>query len=198
MELIKVIILLIGLGNPGAQYTFNRHNIGFMALDAIANHYDFPAFTQKFDGEITEKKFGATKVILFKPMTYMNRSGGPASQLMRFYKILPEQVYVIHDELDLVPGKFKLKKGGGDGGHNGIKSLDACIGKNYWRIRLGIGRPAYSGQVSSYVLGDFGKEDEAWLSSLLTALGSSLENLLHKDHAFWQTKVYEEMRELGG
>ena len=190
------VVLLVGLGNPGQQYSLNRHNIGFMAIDAIAQQYDFPSFRKKYDSEFSEKTVAGVKVILLKPQTFMNLSGKSVSQVMQFYKLKPNQVYVIHDDLDLEPGKIRIKTGGGNGGHNGLKSIDGMIGAAYHRLRLGIGRPLLRGQVSSYVLSNFETADEEWLVPLLTSISVNLEVLLQKPATDWQNKVYTTMQKL--
>ena len=186
--------LLVGLGNLGEKYTLNRHNIGFMAVDAIAAAYHFPAFKIKFSATISEGIIGSHKVILCKPMTYMNLSGQSVGELMRFYKIPPAQVYVVHDDLDLEPGKVKLKIGGGNGGHNGLKSLDQHIGKEYWRVRLGIGHPGHRDAVSSYVLGNFSKSDQAWLCPVLSAIRDYADCLFGADPGVWLSQIAQSLR----
>jgi len=179
--------VLCGLGNPGASYSCNRHNIGFMVIDFIAKSYNLSS-KKKFNAELYEGKIGDNKIILFKPMTYMNLSGSPVSQLLSFYKIKPEQLYVIHDELDLEFSRVKVKKGGGSSGHNGLKSIDSNIGKEYWRVRFGIGRPARPEMVSSYVLSDFNSQEQAALESEINKLSSMLPELLGKDAGKWLSK----------
>ena len=146
------MLLCVGLGNPGQQYLMTRHNIGFMAIDAIGCSYDFPSFKKKFQGEYSEHKINDTAVGLLKPQTFMNLSGASVQSAMAFYKLKSEQVIVIHDDLDLVPGQIKVKLGGGAGGHNGLKSIDQSIGNNYWRLRLGIGHPGDRHLVTPHVL----------------------------------------------
>jgi PTH1 family peptidyl-tRNA hydrolase len=190
--------VLVGLGNPGEKYALNRHNIGFMAIDSIAATYNFPLFKSKFSASLSEGKIGDHKVILCKPMTYMNLSGQPVGDLIRFYKVSPERVYVIHDDLDLETGKVKLKLGGGSGGHNGLKSLDQNIGKEYWRVRLGIGHPGRSPNredlVTHYVLSNFSRNDEDWLISVLRAVTEEADTLFGSDPGVWLTKISENLR----
>lgn len=190
--------VLVGLGNPGAKYALNRHNIGFMAVDAIAATYKFPPFKAKFSASLSEGTIGDHKVILCKPMTYMNLSGQPVGDLIRFYKIPPGCVYVIHDDLDLEPGKIKVKLGGGNGGHNGLKSLDQNIGKEYWRLRLGIGHPGRSpgreDLVSQYVLSNFSRNDEDWLVSVLRAITDEVDTLFGVEPGVWLTRIAENLR----
>lgn len=164
-------MLFVGLGNPGGQYANNRHNIGFMAMDAIADAHGFSPWKSKFQGVIAEGLLGREKVMLLKPQTYMNNSGQSAGEAMRFYKLTPEDVVVFYDELDLAPGKCRVKKGGGTAGHNGIRSLHAHITDAYTRIRLGIGHPGDKRLVSNHVLGNFAKSDQVWLDDLLRGIG---------------------------
>lgn len=156
------MFLVVGLGNPGAEYAASRHNVGFMAADEIHRRYNFSPFKAKFDGLIAEGNIAGEKVYLLKPQTYMNLSGNSVVKAAHFYKILPQNVVVIHDDMDLPIGKIKAKIGGGSGGHNGIKSIDAAISPNYNRIRLGVGHPAdKSGDnVANYVLSGFNKTDK--------------------------------------
>jgi PTH1 family peptidyl-tRNA hydrolase len=173
--------LLVGLGNPGDKYRGNRHSIGFMATDAIARHHNFPPYRQKFSGLISEGTIGGEKVLLLKPQTFMNNSGDSIQAALSFYKLAPEDVTVFYDELDLLPGKVRVKRGGGNGGHNGLRSIDPQIGINYRRVRLGIGHPGHKDRVMPYVLGDFAKADAAWLQPLLDAVGENAGLLLKND-----------------
>lgn len=173
--------LIVGLGNPGAGYAKNRHNAGFMAVDAIAERYLFPNFQQKFRGLLSEGRIAEQKIFLFKPLTYMNLSGEAVGELCRFYQIPAPEVVVLHDELDLPLGSLRVKQGGGHGGHNGLKSLDAHLGKDYWRIRLGIGHPGHKDLVSDYVLGDFGKEEKRQISEVIEEVAHSLPKWLQGD-----------------
>ncbi len=162
--------LFVGLGNPGASYAFNRHNVGFMAVDAIAATHGFPAWRKRFSGLAAEGRLGREQVLLFKPQTYMNESGRAVGEAVRFYKLDLGDVAVFHDELDLAPGKLRVKTGGGVAGHNGLKSLTAHIGNDYVRMRIGIGHPGRKDLVSGYVLHDFAKSDHEWLEPLLDAI----------------------------
>ncbi len=184
------MFVLAGLGNPGSKYAMNRHNIGFMAIDLIADSYHFPAFKHKFRCEFTEGKLGDHKVILCKPMTYMNLSGTALSELLGFYKIPLDHLYVFHDDLDLAPFKVKLKLGGGSGGHNGLTSIDQHVGKDYWRVRLGIGHPGHKDAVTGHVLGNFRKDEEDDLAALLSALSQESPHLLGADPGAWLTKIH--------
>jgi PTH1 family peptidyl-tRNA hydrolase len=169
--------LLVGLGNPGSEYTKNRHNVGFMCVDEVIKSYGFPSEKAKFSGFLTEGRVDSVKVCIFKPLTYMNRSGRAVAETARFFKIPPEHVIVFHDDLDLVPGKIRVKQGGGHGGHNGLRDLDVHLGPLYWRVRIGIGRPLHKEAVSSYVLSNFSKEDHRWLDPLLPLLADEIQLL---------------------
>ena len=170
------MLLLVGLGNPGAGYVNNRHNIGFMAVDAIANAHRFAPWRARFQGVMSEGSLGGDKVLALKPATFMNLSGQSVGEAIRFYKIAPEEVIVFYDEIELEPGKVRVKKAGGSAGHNGIKSLDAHIGPDYWRVRLGIGHPGKE-RVHGHVLSDFGKGDAVWLEKLLEAIAEAAPDL---------------------
>ncbi|ADZ69616.1 aminoacyl-tRNA hydrolase [Polymorphum gilvum] len=166
--------LIVGLGNPGGKYERNRHNIGFMAADAIhRRHAGFGPWRARFHAEVAEGQLGAEKILLMKPATYMNESGRAVGEAVRFFKLAPEDVLVIYDELDLPPAKFRMKAGGGHGGHNGLRSISAHIGDAYRRLRLGIGHPGDKKLVSNYVLGDFAKVDAEWLDPLLEAIADN-------------------------
>lgn len=173
--------LFVGLGNPGPKYARNRHNIGFMALDEIASHNGFGPWKSRFQGVACEGRFGSDKVLLLKPETFMNLSGNAVNEAMRFYKLAPSDVTVFHDELDLAPGKVKVKQGGGHAGHNGLRSIHAHLGPDYQRVRLGIGHPGHKDAVSGYVLRDFPKADEAWLDDVLRGVADGAPELAHGD-----------------
>lgn len=163
--------ILAGLGNPGAQYQNNRHNVGFMAADAIARRHSFSPWAKKFQALIAEGSVDGEKVLLMKPQTFMNNSGQSVGEAARFFKLEPRDIAVLYDELDLPPGKVRVKDGGGHGGHNGIRSLDAHLpGRDYRRVRIGIGHPGAKELVHGYVLGDFAKADGKWLEPLLDAI----------------------------
>jgi PTH1 family peptidyl-tRNA hydrolase len=183
------MIILAGLGNPGAQYQKNRHNIGFMAVDAIQRRHGFSPWSKKFKAEIAEGTLAGEKVMLIKPQTYMNLSGESVGEAMRFYKLGPEDIVAIYDELDLLPGKARIKTGGGHGGHNGIKSLDAHCGLNYRRLRLGIGHPGDKSKVHNHVLGDFAKADAEWLDPLLEALADNADMLVRGEDSQLMNKL---------
>ncbi len=165
--------LFVGLGNPGAQYALNRHNVGFMAADAIAASHDFPTWRKRFSGLAAEGKLGGESVLLLKPQTYMNESGRSVGEAVRFYKLDLADVIVFHDELDLAPGKVRVKTGGGTAGHNGLRSLTAHIGNDYVRVRIGIGHPGNKALVHNHVLQNFAKADHAWLETLLGAIAEA-------------------------
>lgn len=170
--------LLVGLGNPGAKYAHNRHNIGFMAMDRIAEDYGFPTFSSKHNGLLSQGKIGSESVILLKPQTFMNLSGQSVQPVMAFYKITPQDIWVWHDELELPTGRVRVKTAGGHGGHNGLKDIDARIGQNYHRVRIGIDRPAVKSMITSYVLGDFTPEEMNIQNVVLDALSDKTDALL--------------------
>ncbi|MEO0636117.1 MAG: aminoacyl-tRNA hydrolase [Pseudomonadota bacterium] len=174
--------IVVGLGNPGAKYSGHRHNIGFMAADEIHRRHGFSPWRKKFSAEVADGQIAGVKTLLVKPQTFMNVSGQAVGEAIRFYKLAPADVIVMHDELDLAPGKVRVKTGGGHGGHNGLKSTDAHIGKDYVRMRLGIGHPGDKARVNGHVLGDFAKSDQAWLQPLLDAIGDDI-GMLFKDDA---------------
>lgn len=171
------MLIFAGLGNPGAKYARNRHNIGFMAVDRIAADHGFGPWKAKFKGEIAEGRLGGEKILLLKPQTFMNLSGQSVGEAMRFYKLGPGDITVFHDELDLAPGKARVKTGGGHAGHNGLRSLHQHIGDAYRRVRLGIGHPGRKDLVTRYVLQDFAKADQHWLDDLLHGLSDGAAHL---------------------
>tara|TARA_B110000008_G_scaffold212222_1_gene211193 strand:+ start:945 stop:1622 length:678 start_codon:yes stop_codon:yes gene_type:complete len=173
--------LFVGLGNPGKKYTNNRHNIGFMALDQIANDHSFSPWKNKFQGQITDGKLGAEKVILLKPETFMNLSGQSVSETIKFYKIRIENIIVFHDELDLEPAKLRVKTSGGHAGHNGLRSIHQHIGPDYHRVRMGIGHPGHKDRVANYVLSDFAKSDQNWFQDLLFGISDGAIYLANND-----------------
>lgn len=188
------MFLLVGLGNPGAAYSRNRHNIGFMAADEIVRRHNFSPWRHKFQGEYADAMLGAEKILALKPQTFMNLSGQSVAAAAHFHKIEPERVIVFHDELDLPPGTLRIKQGGGAGGHNGIKSIDSHLGANYWRVRLGIGHPGDRALVNPWVLGDFAKSDQEWLAILLQGLAAHLPLLLAGQRNDYQSKINETLR----
>lgn len=181
--------LIVGLGNPGDKYAGNRHNIGFMAVDAIARRHGFGPFRQKFSGLVSEGAIDGEKVLLLAPQTYMNNSGDSVQAAASFYKLAPADITVIYDELDLAPGKVRVKTGGGNGGHNGLRSIDPQIGKDYKRVRLGIGHPGSKDAVVHYVLADFAKADKVWLEPLLDAVADHAGMLVKDDDSGFMNKL---------
>ncbi len=184
--------VIVGLGNPGSKYEFNRHNIGFLAVETI--HRRNPSFSpwrKRFQAETSEGTVAGEKVLLVKPMTYMNESGQAVGAALRFFKLEAGDVVVLYDELDLPPGKVKIKTGGGAGGHNGIRSLDAHIGKDYRRVRLGIGHPGSKDRVTSYVLGDFAKADRDWLIPLLDTAGDNVDLLVKGNDGEFMNRLHK-------
>jgi PTH1 family peptidyl-tRNA hydrolase len=183
------MLLIAGLGNPGPRHAKQRHNIGFMAADAIARRQSFSNWSSKFKADIAEGSIGGEKVLLVKPQTFMNLSGESVGQALRFYKLEPSDLIVIYDELDLQPGKARIKTGGGNGGHNGIKSIDAHCGKDYRRLRLGIGHPGHKERVNGHVLGDFAKADRQWLEPFLEAIGDHCDLLVRGEESSFLNKL---------
>ncbi len=181
--------LIVGLGNPGAKYMKNRHNIGFMAVDQIAADHGFGPWKSKFQGQIAEGRLGREKVLLLKPETFMNLSGQSVGEAMRFFKLTPEDVTVIHDEIDLAPGKLRVKQGGGHAGHNGLRSLHQHIGDTYQRVRLGVGHPGRKELVPHYVLQDFAKADAEWLDDVLRGIGDGAVHLAEGANDKFQNAV---------
>jgi PTH1 family peptidyl-tRNA hydrolase len=176
--------LLVGLGNPGADYARNRHNIGFMAVDAIAAGHGFGPWRGKFQGQVAEGRLDGEKCLLLKPATFMNESGRSVAEAVRFYKLDLGDVIVLHDELDLAPGKVRVKTGGGTAGHNGLKSLTRYLGNDYVRVRIGIGHPGDRAKVHSHVLKDFSRAEQEWVAPLLDAIASAAPHLTHNPAGF--------------
>ena len=171
--------LVVGLGNPGSRYARNRHNIGFMAVEAIARRHGIPSFRSRFKGELAEGPIGGERRLLLKPQTFMNDSGESVAETARFYKISPSEIVVIHDEIDLRPGKLRVKCGGGTAGHKGLRSIDALLGPDFWRVRIGVGHPGIKELVLPYVLQNFpGEEVSLWVAPLLDAVAEAIGLLL--------------------
>jgi PTH1 family peptidyl-tRNA hydrolase len=184
------MLLLVGLGNPGAKYSGNRHNIGFMAVDAIARAHGFGPWKKKFQAEIAEGQIDGVRALLLKPQTYMNESGRAVGEAATFYKLAAPDVIAFYDEIDLAPGRFRMKTGGGAAGHNGIRSLIASpIGEGFRRARLGVGHPGQKELVHGYVLSDFHKADAEWVASLLDACAKAAPMLARGDDEKYQGEV---------
>jgi peptidyl-tRNA hydrolase, PTH1 family len=181
--------LIVGLGNPGTRYAMNRHNIGFMAVDAIARRYRFAPFRGKFQGALSEGMIDDAKIMLLKPETYMNASGDCVGAAAHFYKVAPHEIAVIHDDIDLAESKVRVKRGGGSAGHNGLRSIDAVIGADYWRVRLGVGHPGLKALVETYVLQNFFAEERDWLDPLLEAVAEAAPRLVADDAPGFMSKV---------
>jgi peptidyl-tRNA hydrolase, PTH1 family len=182
-------MLLVGLGNPGAEYAGNRHNVGFMAVDAIARREKLAWSRSRFHGVTAAGRLGDRDVLLLKPDTYMNESGRAVAAAARFYKIPAADVVVFHDELDLASGRLRVKQGGGAAGHNGLRSIDALFGNAYWRVRLGIGHPGDKRRVLGHVLDDFDEADRSWLDPLLAAIAEHAALLAAGDPAAFASRV---------
>jgi peptidyl-tRNA hydrolase, PTH1 family len=171
--------LVVGLGNPGARYARNRHNVGFLAIDAIARRHGVPGFRSRFKGELADGVIGGERRLLLKPQIFMNASGESVAETARFFKISPSEILVIHDEIDLRPGKLRVKCGGGTAGHNGLRSIDALIGPDFWRMRIGVGHPGIKELVQPYVLQNFPSEEVTlWVGPLLDAVADTIGLLL--------------------
>jgi PTH1 family peptidyl-tRNA hydrolase len=183
------MLLLVGLGNPGDQYYDNRHNVGFMAVDEIVHRHRFPAWRRKFKSEISEGLLGVVKVLAMKPQTFMNRSGEAVAEAVNFYKLAPKDVVVLHDELDLPPGKLRMKVGGGHAGHNGLRDIERHIGSDFRRVRIGIGHPGDKSRVTGYVLSDFAKADDVWLDPLIDAIADAAPHLATGQDEKFMTRV---------
>lgn len=183
------MLILAGLGNPGPKYEHNRHNIGFMAVDALARRWSFPAFRSKFQGQAAEGTIDGERVLLLKPQTYMNDSGRSIGEALKFYKGRPSEVVVFYDELDLAPGRFRMKTGGGAAGHNGVRSTIAHIGPDFRRARMGIGHPGHKDRVLGHVLSDFHKVDQAWLKALTEAVADAAALLVKGEDERYQAEV---------
>lgn len=182
-------LLLVGLGNPGDRYAANRHNIGFRAIDAIARMHAFAPFRSRFQGEMAAGRLDDHELLAFKPMTFMNESGRAVGAAARFFKIPVEDIIVFHDEIDLAAGKMRVKRGGGAAGHNGLRSIDAHLGSDYRRVRLGLGHPGGKERVVGHVLADFAEADVSWLEPLLEAVARHLPLLLAGDEGQYMSKV---------
>jgi len=181
--------LWVGLGNPGAQYAMHRHNVGFMAIDTIAEVHGFGPVQKKFQGWLQEGRIGPDKILLLKPATFMNESGRAVSEAMRFYKLEPSALTVFHDELDLAPFKVKVKQGGGHAGHNGLRSIGQHIGPDYRRVRIGIGHPGHKDRVTGYVLGNYAKNEMDSLADMLGAIAAEADRLASGDETRFMNDI---------
>lgn len=189
--------LFVGLGNPGAKYARNRHNIGFMAVDEIARRHGFTPWRRRFQGETSEGTLGTERVILLKPATYMNESGRSVQEAANFFKIAAGDVSIFHDELELPPGKVRVKIGGGIAGHNGLRSISAHIGNDYRRVRLGIGHPGVKELVHGHVLSDFAKADSEWVATLCDAVAEHAPLIAEGTDATFANRVHLAMQAKG-
>ncbi len=191
------MLLFVGLGNPGRPYAGNRHNIGFMAIEAIARAHSFPVARSKYQALTTEGTIGLERVILMQPQTYMNDSGRAVAEAARFHKIPLDNIVVFHDELDLPPSKLRVKKGGGNAGHNGLRSITAHMGNDYRRVRLGIGHPGDKSLVHGFVLNDFGRGEMDWVNTLCDAIAKNAPLLVTSDDAGFQNRIHLAMDAAG-
>ena len=185
------MLLFVGLGNMGKAFAGHRHNAGFMALDAIARTHNAPAFRSRFQGLVSEISLEGERVILLKPQTYMNESGRSTGEAARYFKIDPSHIVVFHDELDLLPGKVRVKTGGGNAGHNGLRSLTEHLGNDYRRVRIGIGHPGNKALVHHYVLSDFAKTDTLWVEALCQAIAANAGLLVKGADEDFQNKIHQ-------
>ncbi|QCK88297.1 aminoacyl-tRNA hydrolase [Phreatobacter aquaticus] len=191
------MLLIVGLGNPGAKYRMNRHNIGFMAVETIHRRHRFGPWRQRFQGVTADGQIGPEKALLLMPGTFMNESGRAVAEAMRFFKIELKDVVVFHDELDLPPAKLRVKTGGGNAGHNGLRSITALCGNDYRRVRIGIGHPGDKALVHSYVLNDFAKAEMPWVEDLCTASADHAEMLATPDDPGYQNRIHLAMEGRG-
>ena len=183
------MLVVVGLGNSGQRYASNRHNVGFMVVDELIRAYGLGGGRARFQSIVHEGWLAGEKILALKPTTYVNESGRAVGSAMRFYKLTPAHVIAIHDELDLAPGKLRVKTGGGNGGHNGIKSIDAHIGRDYRRVRIGIGHPGHRDRVSGHVLSDFSAEEHGWLDSLIDAVTEAFPLVIAGDDSRFMSRV---------
>ncbi len=184
------MLLLVGLGNPGARHAGNRHNIGFMAVEAIARRHGIGPWRRRFQGVATEGPIGGNRVLLLMPGTFMNDSGRAVAEACHFYKLMPADVVVFHDEVDLPPAKLRVKTGGGVAGHNGLRSISAHIGNDYRRVRIGVGHPGVKEMVYGHVLGDFAKTERPWVEAMCEVIADNAELLVKGEDATFQNKVH--------
>ena len=183
------MLLVVGLGNPDPEHAWNRHNIGFMVVDGIAQRHRFASYRNRFCGLISYGEIESERVAIFKPTSFMNESGRAVGQALRFFKLSLNQIVIVHDDLDIVPGKVRVKTGGSAAGHNGLRSIDSHIGKEYLRIRLGVGHPGDKAMVTKYVLSDFAKDDQSWLDRVIPAVADAIPFILRGDEPGFTNKV---------
>ena len=188
------MMLFVGLGNPGDQYTKNRHNVGFMAVSRIAEIYNFSPWKNKFQGSISNGLLSTKKIIILKPNTFMNLSGQSVGEVSRFYKIPASKVIVFHDEIDFPLGKLKIKSGGGHAGHNGLRSINEHIGSGYIRIRIGVGHPGNKNAVANYVLGDFSKVEQEIITQIIEVISTEAEDLISENTANFGKLISEKIQ----
>ncbi len=186
--------LFVGLGNPGSEYAGNRHNVGFMAVDAIAASHGFGPWKKKFQGLAADGEIAGERVLLLKPQTYMNESGRSVGDAARFLKIGLADTVVFYDEIDLAPGKIKVKTGGGNAGHNGLRSISQHVGNDYQRVRIGVGHPGDKDLVAHYVLSNFAKADQSWLQPLIAAISAAAPRLVRADQARFLSDIAKELQ----
>jgi PTH1 family peptidyl-tRNA hydrolase len=184
------MLLWVGLGNPGTRYAANRHNIGFMALDAIARRHGFGPWRRRFQGQTSEGSLGGQRLLLLKPETYMNESGRAVSEAAKFFKIAPPEILVLHDEVELPPVKLRVKVGGGNAGHNGLRSITDHVGNDYRRVRIGVGHPGVKDLVHVHVLGDFAKSERDWVEAMCDAIADNAEALVRGQDASFQNRIH--------
>jgi peptidyl-tRNA hydrolase, PTH1 family len=184
------MLLLVGLGNPGARHVGNRHNVGFLAVQEIAKRHGLGPWRRRFAGVACEGPLGGVRSLLLLPGTYMNESGRAVAEAAHFYKLSPTDITVFHDEIDLPPGKVRVKIGGGIAGHNGLRSISEHIGNDYRRVRIGVGHPGDKDMVQHYVLSDFAKSDRGWVDALVTIIGDNAELIARGQDASFQNKVH--------
>ncbi len=191
------MLLFVGLGNPGDRYADNRHNIGFMAVDEMVHRHSFSPYRTRFSGVVSEGVLDGEKILALKPLTFMNESGRAVGEAMRFYKLAPGDVVVFHDELDLAPGKIKVKQGGGHAGHNGLRSIISHVGADFIRVRMGIGHPGHKDRVSPYVLSDFAKADWPWVDAVCEAMADDARWLAQRDWPRFMSEVARRLASAG-
>ncbi len=191
------MLLFVGLGNPGSRHLGNRHNVGFMAVQAIAKRHDIAPWRRRFQGVAAEGPIGGERALLLLPGTFMNDSGRAVAEAAHFYKLDLKEIVVFHDEIDLAPGKVRVKTGGGVAGHNGLRSITAHIGNDYRRVRIGVGHPGVKEMVQHYVLSDFAKSEREWVAALCDSIAENAAFLVKGQDASFQNKIHLAMREKG-